>query len=161
MSFSTAPLRRWKSAPWLAWFLLWSLTASTTTTMVAVAKTVSGDFRLTGATTEHVLSTFAVVPTGGAMIRLSLQAKFMYEDERALAVYLYRDTEWPQFQKAALCSQKMRFSKQRQMITFDYKDKEWKTEELQLILVNQNRIAPAVCICATRKALQSNVPSAL
>ena len=101
------------------------------------AKKVSGDFRLTGAQTEHVLTTFAVVPTGGAMLSLNLTASFMYEDERSLSVFLYRDVEWPEYLKSTLCTKKTRLSKQRQALTFDYIDEKWKTNPIQVILVNK------------------------
>ena len=114
----------------------WILALPQCAVVLVTAKKVSGDFRLTGAKTEHVLTTFAVVPSGGGMLRVNLTASFMYEDERSLSLYLYRDVEWPQFQKATLCAQKMRFSKQRQSITLDYVDKEWKTSQMNMLLVN-------------------------
>lgn len=126
---------RWNFLSW--WLLLLLCVLLPLQTSVVFAKKVSGDFRLTGANTEHVLTTFAVVPTGAAMMRLNLTAPRMYEDERLLAVYLYRDVEWPQFQKATLCNHKTRFSKQRQPITFDYIDNQWKSKPMQVILVNK------------------------
>jgi hypothetical protein len=100
------------------------------------AKTVSGDFRLSVDDTEHVLTSFSVVPTGGAVLRLNLTASDMYEDERLLAVYLYRDTEWPTFKSTNMCNHKIRLSQQRQALTFDYVQSKWRTDPLHIVLVN-------------------------
>jgi hypothetical protein len=103
---------------------------------IAHAKTVSGDFRLSVDDTEHVLTSFSVVPTGGALLRLNLTASDMYEDERLLAVYLYRDTEWPKFKSTHMCNHKIRLSQQRQALTFDYTQNEWRSDALSIVLVN-------------------------
>lgn len=105
------------------------------------AKRVSGDFQLTGEFTEHVLTTFAVVPNGGAMMRLNLTTAGVYGNDRLLAVYFYRDVEWPKVLKGNMCTDKTPHAKQYQRLSFserDEKHQKWKTPEINIILVNDD-----------------------
>lgn len=102
------------------------------------AKTVSGDFRLTGADTEHVLGNFAVIANGSAVVRVNITSASMYVDERALSVFLFRDDKWPRYLQANMCSVKTRFAHERRAISFDYVQEEWRTTEIQMVLINDD-----------------------
>lgn len=91
------------------------------------AKKVTGSFRLSGEKSEIVLTNFAVVPEGGMLSINFTTGSIMYEEDQALRLRLYRDVEWPQFQKALTCADKVLFAKQENPVTFDYKNGEWKT----------------------------------
>ena len=117
-------------------FLLWHALFHT-----IHAKKVSGDFKLTGAHTEHVLTTFAVVPTG-AVLSLDVTAQFMYEDERLLGIYAVRDTEWPAFQKSQLCAPRTRWAQHHAALTLAYvNDQVWKTETPVFMSIGRRKSA--------------------
>jgi Rhodopsin-like GPCR transmembrane domain len=94
------------------------------------AKRVSGDFRLSGVHTEHILTSFAVVPEG-AVLEGILSSKQMYENEHALAVRAIRDTEWRKFQKSTLCSERIQLSKYNHPVKFERVDDQYEAKIFQ------------------------------
>jgi hypothetical protein len=80
-------------------------------------KLVSGDFRLSGAKTEVVLGSFAVVPKG-AYMKLDMIAYGKYEKPDTLMFRAYRDTDWKYVQKATLCKEKIEFALHETPIKF-------------------------------------------
>jgi hypothetical protein len=102
------------------------------------AKTVSGDFRLSGLQSHRVLVSFAVVPDG-ARVSVNLTASFMYENERFLQLRMYRDVEWSKVIKAKTCTEMIRHASQTQQLSFDYKNKQWKSEEKTALIFNSDK----------------------
>ena len=121
---STGPWSTMRLGVWLSAILFLGVSS-------CIAKKVSGSFKLTGEHSEHVLTSFAVVPTGARLSVNLSTGKQMYEEEQYLRFHLFQDTDWPKFQKALTCEDRVRFTLQQQRITFDYIDDKWKATELQ------------------------------
>ncbi len=75
----------------------------------AQSKTVTGDFKLSGVNTEHVLTTFAVMPEGGR-VEVRLSAKHGYDQSNPLLFRLFRDTDWPAYLRAMTCNEKKKYA---------------------------------------------------
>jgi hypothetical protein len=117
---------RWSRSLLIAFaFLPWS----------SVAKTVSGDFKLSGMKSLQVLTSFSVVPDG-ALLQLNFTSPSFYENERFLKLRLYRDSEWASVVKAQTCVEKIKLTKHTGSISFDYKDKLWKSS-IQMFVNNE------------------------
>jgi len=101
------------------------------------AKTVSGDFRLSGVNTEHVLATFAV-DTEGAIMTVEFKADKMYENEQALQLRIFRDSDWPAWLKSATCTDKIRKATQSTTLSLEYKQgtKKWTSAKTPMLIVN-------------------------
>jgi Rhodopsin-like GPCR transmembrane domain len=105
--------------------------------LLAHAKTVSGQFHLSGHHTEHVLTSFAVLPTGGSVqVNFTVANGEMYEDERFIRLRLYRDVEWPKYLKATSCKDKVAFAQRQERILFEYvNETSWQTPNPLLVLI--------------------------
>jgi hypothetical protein len=90
------------------------------------AKTVSGDVRLSGQYSEAILTSFAISPHARGWMGISLNSKDMYDNEQALKIHLYQDTNWGKFQKELLCSDKSKHSVASHGLQFRFEDKEWR-----------------------------------
>ncbi|KAL7574505.1 hypothetical protein ACA910_015864 [Epithemia clementina (nom. ined.)] len=115
-------------------FLVLLLLATTTTT--TQAKKVSGNFKLSGEKSEIVLTSFAVVPSGGLLSVNFTTGSTMYEEDQNVRVRLYRDVEWPKFQKALTCADKVLFARQSRPVPFDYKSGQWRTKPIEMVIRN-------------------------
>ena len=105
--------------------------------MGAEAKMVSGQFRLSGKDSEIILTSFAISSPMGGTFGINLTTgDIMYEEERYLRLHLFRDVEWPKFQKALTCSDKIVMAKQVHSISFDYKNGQWNTKLIEGKIVN-------------------------
>lgn len=98
-----------------------------------LAKTASGDFKLSGLQSAHVLASFAVLPDG-ARLSVNFTSPTYYENERFLHFRLYRDVEWPAYLKDQTCMDKIERAQRSQKIAFDYKNKEWSSHQSVLIV---------------------------
>jgi hypothetical protein len=103
----------------------------------SVAKTVSGDFKLSGLEPLQVLTSFAVLPDG-ASLTVNFTSPSFYENEKYLKLRLYRDTEWAKVQNIEMCNSKLIHAKHSAPISFDYKDKLWKSD-LKMQIVNTEK----------------------
>ena len=88
---------------------------------VASARHVSGDFKLSGSHTEHLLAKFALSSYAEGWIDLSLTSSQMYENELYLKLHFFIDTDWAKWQKLQLCEDKIRLAKQTRGVTFNLK----------------------------------------
>jgi len=86
---------------YLIWFFCLSLLFSS-----AGAKTISGDFKLSGLDTEYVLGAFAISPGKIGHMNVKFTSKEPYQLNKDLNVRLYRDDKWPAYQKAPSCTEK-------------------------------------------------------
>jgi hypothetical protein len=75
----------------------------------SVAKTVSGDFKLSDMKSLQVLTSFSVVPDG-ARLAVNFTSPSFYENERFLKLRLYRDVEWASVLKAQTCVEKIKLT---------------------------------------------------
>ena len=92
---------------------------------LVVAKVVEGDFVLSGVTTEHVLTSFAIRPQGGRVeVWLTLPDGAVYPNDQHLKFRLYRDIEWPRVQKAYTCREKVQHAQMILSVHFDPDDDE-------------------------------------
>ena len=98
------------------------------------AKKTSGDFKLSGVNTEYVMASFAVT-TYGAKLKATLSSKAPYDREQGLRFRAYRDTEWRQFNKLQLCTEKIRLAKESVPVTFREVNGKWQAD-LNLELAN-------------------------
>ena len=114
----------------LQWFTLLSVPT--------YAKKVSGKFRLSGEKSEIVLTSFAVVPTGGQLTVNFTSGTTMYEQDQNLRLHLFRDVEWPQFQKALTCSDKVLVARQSNTVSFEYRSGQWRTKPIEMEIVNSD-----------------------
>jgi hypothetical protein len=104
--------------------------------LLVSAKTVSGQFQLSGHHTEHVLTSFAVLPTGGSVqVNFTVANHGMYEDERFIRLRLYRDVEWPKYLKAKRCKDKVAYAQRQERILFEYVNETWQTPNPLLVLI--------------------------
>lgn len=103
---------------------------------IASCKRVSGDFKLSGVYSEHVLTSFAVHPQHGARFQLNLTSAEMYETERYLKLRLYSDEQWNKHLKSLTCMEKIRRAVHTKDITFDYINEKWTlTEPLEDVIL--------------------------
>jgi hypothetical protein len=107
----------------------------------SVAKIVSGDFKLSGLQPLQVLTSFAVLPDG-ASLAVNFTSPSFYENEKYLKLRLYRDVEWAKVQNIETCNEKLRHAKHSGSISFDYKDKLWKSD-LEMLIVNSEKAKEA------------------
>ncbi len=76
---------------------------------IACAKRTRGYFRLSGVNTEKVLSSFVVGPKGGRLtVRLGIDDP--YPNDQHLKLRIYNDTVWNKFQKATICTDKIKYA---------------------------------------------------
>ena len=81
-----------------------------------ISKRTQGTFKLSGVNTEHVLASFAVGKNGGR-VTIRIGSEEPYENEQAIKFHIYKEKDWPKFQKATLCTEKVRLAHK----TFDLK----------------------------------------
>jgi hypothetical protein len=105
----------------------------------SVAKSGSGDFKLSGLNPVQVLTSFGVLPDG-ARLSLNFTSPTFYENERHLKLHLYRDVEWAKVAKIETCNEKLRLAHHTKSISFDYKDRVWRSD-LE-ILMNARETRP-------------------
>ena len=74
------------------------------------AKSISGDFRLSGLNTEYVLGSFAISPNKMGHMRVKLTSDDPYQLNKDVRVRLYKDDKWPSYQKAPSCTDKVPFA---------------------------------------------------
>ena len=85
-----------------------------------LSKRTRGKFKLSGANTEHVMSSFAVNVMGGrATIRIGSDE--MYENEQRLKLHIYTESVWKAFRKATLCSEKIELALKSYDLSFNFK----------------------------------------
>jgi hypothetical protein len=118
-----------------------SLLVGTLLPLVPVAKIVSGDFKLSGLEPLQVLTSFAVLPDG-ASLTVNFTAPSFYDNEKYLKLRLYRDVEWAKVQSIETCNEKLKHAKHSASISFDYKDKLWKSD-LEMLIVNSEKAKEA------------------
>jgi len=82
---------------------------------------------LSGVNTEHVLASFAVVPSG-AKLKATLTAPSPYDRETGLRFRAYRDTDWPQFNRLQLCTEKIRLAQQTNPVSFRQVNGKWQAD---------------------------------
>eukprot|EP00525_Craspedostauros_australis_P010176 CAMPEP_0198126598 /NCGR_PEP_ID=MMETSP1442-20131203/45217_1 /TAXON_ID= /ORGANISM="Craspedostauros australis, Strain CCMP3328" /LENGTH=507 /DNA_ID=CAMNT_0043786407 /DNA_START=87 /DNA_END=1610 /DNA_ORIENTATION=+ len=82
----------------------------------ADAKTVSGDFKLSGLMTEHVMGSFAVAAGHTGTMTVDLISKD--GPYSAFSARMYKDDEWPKFKKALLCDQKTKLASTTEPVVF-------------------------------------------
>lgn len=87
----------------------------------ASARHVSGDFKLSGSHTEHLLAKFALSSYAEGWMDLSLTSSEMYENELSLKLHFFIDTDWTKWKKLQLCEDKIKLAKQTRRVTFDFK----------------------------------------
>jgi hypothetical protein len=109
--------------------ILFSLLSST-----CKSKVVSGDFKLSGIHTEHVLSSYAVMPTGGRIEVKFKTHKEHYKASNPLVFRLYRDTDWPKYLRALTCVEKKRYAVLTKEIEFHQHDENWEGKVETFIL---------------------------
>lgn len=97
------------------------------------AKKVSGDFKLDGVHTEHVLTKFAVVPAGGR-VTTTFTTKKPYPNDQHVKFRLYKDDDWPKFERATTCREKVLLAQQTNDLDFERQD-EGRFEAKVLILM--------------------------
>lgn len=69
---------------------------------------ISGDFRLSGLNTEHVLGSFAINPKGRGVMKVTFTSKDPYKnDARTVRVRMYKDDEWSAFKREPSCGEKV------------------------------------------------------
>ncbi len=88
------------------------------------AKTVSGDFQLSGVNSEAVLTSFAISPYGRGWMGITLSSKEMYETEQSLKIHLFQDTQWSAFQKALLCTDRKKLAIETLNVEFHHSEHE-------------------------------------
>lgn len=122
--------------PWLVGFVVVTVLLAPT---IVDAKHVSGDFKLKGDKTEVVLASFAVMPLG-ALFEATLTSDTVYENEMAVKVRAYRDTEWDQYRKEPLCTKKIQFAKKIHAVAFYLNEstKKW-TADIAMEIDNLRR----------------------
>jgi Rhodopsin-like GPCR transmembrane domain len=81
-------------------------------------KTVSGDFVLSGAKSERVMTSFAVFPEGGRL-KVTLSSRTAYPDDSHLKVRLYVDDDWPKYQRALTCHDKAGIARETMDVSFE------------------------------------------
>lgn len=86
------------------------------TRVMVEAKISSGDFRLSGVSTEHILTSFLVVPKG-AELKLEITAPVIYRSR--LTFRAYDDTLWSRFKREPTCLDKSRLTIHRIPIEFE------------------------------------------
>lgn len=92
------------------------------------AKVVSGDFKLSGLNTEHILGSFAVSPNKVGHATITFSSKDPYQMNKDLFVRLIRDDKWSSFQKAPSCTDKVPFSSLNEQVTQERKRKSYEAE---------------------------------
>ena len=91
------------------------------------AKVVSGNFKLSGVHTEIVLGSFAVTP-GGSRLKVRFTSPTPYDMESSLRLRMYRDTEWPEFSRRQLCTEKVQLAKQSAPLNFREVNGKWQAD---------------------------------
>lgn len=92
------------------------------------AKVISGDFRLSGLNTEYVLGSFAISPKKVGHVSLTFTSDRPYQMNKDLFVRLIRDDNWPAFQKAPSCTDKVPFSIINEQVSQEHKHKTYQAE---------------------------------
>lgn len=85
-----------------------------------LARRVSGDFKLSGVYTEHIVAKFALSAFAQGLMDLSFTIPDMYENERYLKVHLFVDTDWAKWKKFQLCEDKITLAKDSLPVQFDF-----------------------------------------
>jgi hypothetical protein len=117
--------RNGSSSAYVVWLLVHFLFVGNNNKSTVFAKQVSGDFRLSGATSHCVLTSFAVLPAGGGRVKLTLTSPDAYENERALQFRLYRDDRWRKFMRATTCREKSRHAQLTKNVAFQKVGGKW------------------------------------
>lgn len=91
------------------------------------AKKVSDDFKLSGVNTEYVVTSFAIAPVG-AKVKFTLTSPIPYDREVDLSFRIYRDDQWPKFNKLQLCTDKVRLAHKTFHIQFTERNGNWQSE---------------------------------
>lgn len=115
--------RRWSSLSVAPVMVLTIIGCTTTLIPTAQGKKVSGSVQLSGVNTEVLLASFAVSGYG-AKLEGTLVADHMYENERGLQIRAYRDTDWPAFRKATLCTEKIKLAQRTLPVSFRQSEEE-------------------------------------
>jgi hypothetical protein len=102
----------------------------------ASAKTTSGDFRLSGLNTEYVLASFAVSAKANGYMKVVLTAKTPYIDDRSVRLRMYKDDQWPVYQKTPACVDKIKHAKSEERVVLSPKRGIFTTE---LLMTMENR----------------------
>jgi hypothetical protein len=98
--------RCWKLL--LCWVCLLSLSS---------AKKTSGDFRLSGLNTEHVLGSFAISPKGRGVMKVTFTSKDPYKnDARSVRIRMYTDDQWSAFKREPSCGEKVAHATQSEEV---------------------------------------------
>jgi hypothetical protein len=87
------------------------------------AKVVSGEFKLSGLNTEQVLGSFAVSPNKLGHASITFTSEDPYQMNKDLFVRLIKDDNWPAFQKAPSCTDKVPFSTINEKVSQERKHK--------------------------------------
>lgn len=103
---------------WL-WVLTWILLLCNSLTL---AKTVSGQFRLSGVNSEHTLVKFAVSSFARGRFHYHLQADEAYPNEQSLRIHVFRDDLWKEVQKTPSCEGKVKYAYQTFTVRFEHAD---------------------------------------
>jgi len=74
---------------------------------LSCAKTISGDFKLSGLNTEFVLGSFAISPKHMGYVKVTLTSDEPYTMNKDLNVRLIKDDKWDEYLKAPSCSEKV------------------------------------------------------
>lgn len=107
---------------------------------LSTAKVVSGDFKLSGLNTEHVLGSFAVSANKLGHVAVTLKSKDPYQMNKDLYVRLYKDDAWPKYQKASSCTEKAPFSMTNERVSQHKKGRHYEAEiAMPMDNTNDNR----------------------
>lgn len=124
--------------PFCRIYLIWCCCLSWLPSLLA--KTISGDFRLSGLDTEYVLGSFAVSPQKMGHMSVQFSSNESYELSKDVFVRLVKDDEWPKFQKAPSCTDKVPFSMTNEPVSPTHVKRKYRADiALQMDNTKDNR----------------------
>ncbi len=104
------------------WPLLLTLITLIYCCYLTSAKTVSGQFRLSGVNSEHLLVKFAVSSFARGQFRYEFSADDPYPNEQTLRIHIFRDDLWKEVQKTPTCDAKVKYAYQSFNVNFERVD---------------------------------------
>eukprot|EP00934_Nitzschia_sp_Nitz4_P002027 Nitzschia sp. Nitz4//scaffold40_size135432//15615//20089//NITZ4_003229-RA/size135432-processed-gene-0.139-mRNA-1//1//CDS//3329551174//2027//frame0 len=103
---------------------------------LATGKVISGDFKLSGLYTEYILGSFAVSAKKVGHCTVTIRSPEPYQPDKDLFVRMVRDDEWPAFQKAPSCTEKIPLAKINEKVTLAQRGRRKLEAEVALPLDN-------------------------
>lgn len=116
----TSPSRRTGSSSFVKKTVFQLLLLVVTLLPAATARRTRGYFKLSGANTEKVMTSFAIGTKGGrATVRVGMDRE--YDNDKHLKFHVFRDTKWKQYTKATLCSERIKLADASYDLSFVFK----------------------------------------